>query len=226
MYKKHISDYSILQHYGCSFTFGEDSGGDNINDDSLSYPAHLSRLLGNLYVNKGKRASSNSSIFYKLYNDIENSQIAEDTLVVVNLTNSFRYSLIKEWNRPCDKLSTFLQYNNETYRVLNFNSNHLVNSNVDVTHIFELPDYYFTLESMRSIYSIIGLLNKYEIPYIFLNMLLNKSDSDLAKFTLNPLHNLVSKVPEKFRSSSNHFTSKGYKILANNVYEIIKDIKC
>ena len=64
---KKAAKYKTFVHYGCSFVFGQDSGGDGINDEALTYPAHLSRLCKNHYVNKAESGQSNDTSFFKLF---------------------------------------------------------------------------------------------------------------------------------------------------------------
>ena len=99
---RNILTYNTFQHYGCSFTRGWDSGGDDCHDDNLSYPAHLSRIVGNNYVNKGKRGSSNAAIFYRIYDDIKHNRFQPDTVAIVNLSGFYRCSVIKEINPSID----------------------------------------------------------------------------------------------------------------------------
>lgn len=246
---KKILDYKTYVHYGCSFTYGQDSGGDGIHDDSLSYPAHLSNIVGNKYDNRASQACSNHRMMYEIFFDIYNNNIPDDSLIIVNLTSIARTTFVDE--HPCPDLIKDVFPNdieNPYYLENNAYVFYNILSSENLTYPSEIKnrmaDAWFGqafirhyIDVVMMIKSITMLCNQHNLPVLFTDMhlQLHKALNDWLP-TLTMENNVVyedlqfidyggkENVSFAGTKDAGHYHSEGYKNIANRIYNNIKDI--
>jgi hypothetical protein len=228
--------YSKLIHYGCSFTYGEDSGGFGINDPDLSYPAHLSKKTNIPYINRANPGASLDQISLKIVEDLQNpdSEIHDpDVLVVVNLTSPFRIlSTVCDW-WP-------VNLNNHEVTVCNVNpaTNFKINSEFTklLSRFASEQEWLFYFYAFNTINSIHNQLTLYKKHIVYVDMLLNvKSVEQYFKFHSSIKNKMICGesgsmvrsliMPDSYHSPSKHYVSEGYNFLAETVLSSLKEMK-
>lgn len=79
--------------YGDSFTYGQDSGGDGVHDQTKTWPMFWADLKGverHMVQNHAMPGHSNAGIWLDIFQDIVQGQIRDDSVVIVGLTNIWR----------------------------------------------------------------------------------------------------------------------------------------
>lgn len=244
---KKVTEYERFIHYGCSFTHGVDSGGDKIDDDKLSYPAHLSNIIGNNYLNRGIPGGSNDSSFARICADIHNTTFDGDDLIIVNLTKEERTMYFGEKGfAQLEFFDTVFPYNH-VFPSHNF-SQRWANFHKFLKTYYDQPDEAFYFNTIKNIAAIRDLCKQKKLPVLFTDFFLsirkesppwrdNNYYNQLNTVKLddivlsNSVKNLsfvdhVLYTNKEHVSKSLHFYSEGYKILAELVYDQIKDLKC
>lgn len=229
-------------HYGCSFTYGQDSGGFEIDDDTLSYPAYLSKMYNTTYTNKGRKGASNSTSFLKLYTDIMNGDVTSNDIVFFNISSLYRTIYMN------NKQDNFVLLHGEEWRyqsiIPNYNSPKSFIETFDKSYIMYKKHrdafYYqnelaFHLELLKNIYSAKSICNENDIEIVFVDLF-----GDLHKYkhygytdykTINILDisersfvHYIRKHHRNLISKSEHFESDGYELMAKYVYEKLQNL--
>lgn len=233
MYKKFV-------HYGCSFTYGQDSGGDDIDDYNKSYPAYLSRLVNNDFVNRANAGASLEQISLNILQDLSNPESdinKKNVLVIVNLTSAFRImSSLKNW--------WSIDINNKSLSLCNINpvtpdSISKEINDIQKKLIYE-QDWIMYFNAYTILNSIFNHLTLYKKDFIFVDVLLNLNT--VTEYF--PLHDAIrkkcinfgsnrsgivkhiadqGKKYHHFYSKSQHYNSNGYKHMAELVFEKLKE---
>lgn len=228
--------YSKLIHYGCSFTYGEDSGGLRNHDPDLSYPAHLSKKTNIPYINRANNGASLDQISLKIVEDLQNpdSEIHDpDVLVVVNLTSPFRIlSTVCNW-WPAN-------INNNEVTVCNVNPSTNFKINRELTKLLSRfaveQDWLFYFYAYNIINSIHNQLTLYNKHFVYVDILLNAKDIEqYFKFHVSIKDKIIDGesgsmvrsliIPDSYYSPSAHFVSEGYNFLAEAVLSSLKEMK-
>lgn len=237
--KKTLFEYDCIVHYGCSFTFGQDSGGDGIHVDELSYPSFLSKLLKNEYVNRAKMGSSNYEIYSRLWIDIHNKNFNKNTAVIVNLTSPFRTCYVYEPIDFIDSNDMFVQNKQLRFDTVSTTSN----KRIDYRDKFILQsDLRFYLDTIQTVNAIQNLAYQYKIPLLMLDMhcgthyqmwkdYFPEFDADKHMIRRDrPYCEMVGKenmsgVPTNKGFKIGHYYAQGYENIANEIYKDIKNEK-
>lgn len=247
---KNILEYDRFVHYGCSFTLGYDSGGTGIHDVDLSYPAHMSRIIGNAYLNRGISSGSNDSAFVRLCVDIHNGTFKGDifkgdSLIVINLTKPVRTMYYGESG------SSKIEFGEHEVNYENVLPNHSlkrrwVNLVKFASSYYDQTEEAYYFNTIKNIVAITELCRQQNLPVIFIDLfsdLRTNHDKDINffnKFNTIDLSNIVLckneynlcfvnhilRLHQEYLSETKHCTSDGYKFLAETVYDHIKDIEC
>lgn len=234
-----ITEYKKFIHYGCSYTYGEDSGGDAVDDDSLSYPAHLSRIVGNEYINRARKGSSNDLSFSKLHADILSGEADTNTVIFFNLASISRTIYINK------DMNNFINLPEEQYRYMSiipnyaypvsffnkFKIKHYLFQNY-VQSYYAQEDIAFQFNLMKNILAARELCKNYDIPIVFVDMACNLHNEQHNKYVDYKKFNIVSPDRDSFAgavlkekqytSKSYHLYSEGYKRIAEMVYAQIR----
>lgn len=228
--------YSKFIHYGCSFTYGEDSGGLGNHDPDLSYPAHLSRKTNIPYVNRANNGASLDQMSLKIVEDLQNpnSEIHDpDVLVVVNLTSPFRImsTICKWW--PSN-------INDNEVAVCNVNPATNFKIKPELTKLLSRfgaeKDWLFYFYAYNIINSIHNQLTLYKKNFVYVDILLNRKDieqyfkfhSSINDKIIDGESGSMSRsliMPSSYYSPSNHFVSEGYNCLAEAVLSSLNEMK-
>ena len=220
--------YNKIIHYGCSFTYGVDSGGDGIDDDKKSYPFYLSEITGIEYINRSNSGSSLSQMSLKVQEDLQNKNNCEGKLAIVNLTSPYRIiSSVAPWckstHNGIDLYSS--NVNSQTY-IDDEKRAHLM----DVKKLLAFEqDWIWHLNGYNTINSVYYQLMSNGIDVVFVDMLYNIQ----SLYEYFPLGGKISdvmitgengsvlsdaKIPNEYKSKSKHLYAKGYEMLARHIY--------
>lgn len=228
--------YSKIIHYGCSFTYGVDSGGDEIDDLTLSYPAHLSRKTNIPHVNRANPGASLEQMALIVHEDLQNpdSDIHEpNALVIVNLTSHLRImSTVARWRES--------YINKKYFGVCNVNPSTPIGIKPQMDNILksfaEEEEWLFYHRAYNIINSINNQLTLANKKFVFVDMLLNINDMEQS-FKLHPsikqnmLTNEVGsffksiRFPASFYSKSKHYYSEGYEAMAEIILLGLQEMK-
>ena len=228
--------YSKIIHYGCSFTHGQDSGGDGIYDPDQSYPAHLSKKTNIPFLNRANLGASLDQIALKIHEDLQNpaSDINnKNVLVIVNLTSPFRImSTAASWWTSI--------VNDHQLGVCNINASTEFNIKPEIdTAINTLINekdwlfYYRAYNTINSIHSQLSLAKK---TFVYVDMLADiielekyfKLHSAIKnKMLTNEIGSLVKSIsiPSTFYSKSGHFVGQGYECAAELILFGLQEMK-
>lgn len=240
-----IENKNII-HYGCSFTFGQDSGGDGNDDVLLSYPAHLSKLLlDTTFDIKAEKGDSNDTAFLKLYADIFNKKTTYNDVVFFNITSIYRSVYLN------DELTGKIIINDLDWGYQNVLPSY--DFNFDKSKIstqmyenyrnsyFYQSELAFNINIMKNIYSVNTICKEYNIDVYFVDLFgdlryfVHDRYTEYKKikiFTAPNKRSLVhyirhNKQYHNMISKSEHFYSDGYKMIAEIVYNnLIKEQQC
>lgn len=231
--------YSKFIHYGCSFTYGQDSGGFEIDDPSKSYPAHLGKMTGIDFINRSNKGASLEQIALKILEDLTNplADIHHDNvLVVINLTSAFRImSSLRTWWTS--------NINDHKFNLCNINPSTSDDISKEITDIKKKliyeEDWIMYFSAVNIINSICNQLKLHKIDFVFVDIILDINN--IIRYF--PLHkNLLDKcvmfgkkqsgivryiadqgkIYHDCYSESQHYNSKGYKLMANLIFEKLK----
>lgn len=232
--------YSKLIHYGCSFTFGQDSGGTDIHDPKKTYPAYLGAMTKIPFVNKGDKGASLDHIAFKILGDLENKNSdihEENTLVVVNLTSAFRVlSSVDNW--------WIVKIGDKDYKFCNANpvtSDRMTKELLAIKKRFLYEkDWVMFLSAFNLINSMYNQLTLHNKNFIFVDVLSNLNEIQ-EDFSLHEkikekcitidgkgIVRYIADEGKKYHdcySATQHYNSKGYKLMAKLVLKELKDKK-
>ena len=231
--KKTLTEYNRIVHYGCSFTFGQDSGGDGIHDDTLSYPSFLSKLLNNEYINKGRMGASNFEICSKFWMDIYNKNFDNDTAVIANLTSPFKSSYVKkDCNDFIDPRRDIVIHDKQVrFYLISPWSNHY--TEYRDLHL-QQSDLRFYLDTIQAINAMQNLSYQYKIPLLILDMHVGTQlqgwkdffpQFDADKHIIRGDRPYFIEGGAESSTPSGHFYATGYENIANKIYKDIKNEK-
>lgn len=220
--------YNHIIHYGCSFTYGVDSGGDGIDDDEKSYPFYLSKITGIPYTNRANSGSSLSQISLKVQEDLQHGNDDEGKLAIVNLTSPYRIisSVAPWWKSTHNGIDIYSSnVNSQTSGVSEERKNLM---NVKKLLSFE-EDWIWHLNGYNIINSIYYQLMSNGIDVVFVDMLydihrmyeyfpLGKEIKDVVVTGNDKPVRLDANIPIQFESKSNHLYAKGYEMLAEYIH--------
>jgi len=139
--------------YGCSFTEGEGV------DHYKSWPYCLGYNLKMKTLNRGKGGGSNKFIAAEFFRDLDNGTL-EDSLVIIAWTSHLRTAFWNEKNRQWDHVVIqYMEQENSRKK--------------DITYFYHniFQEYSAYFETLLEKIAVKNTLEKYNIPYIFLNAL-------------------------------------------------------
>ena len=232
--------YKTFIHYGCSFTYGQDSGGDGIDDPDKSYPAYLSKFSNNDFVNRANPGASLEQIALTITQDLNNlnSDIHnDDVLVIINLTSALRImsSVIRWWT---------VNINERDLGICNINPVTPLNISPQVTDIHKKLIHEKDWVMYFSAYNILNSIsNQLEINnknYIFVDVLLDLNQVvDYFPIHKNTRDKCITfgikgcgivrhianqgKKYKSFYSKSQHYYATGYRHMAELVFDKLKE---
>jgi hypothetical protein len=226
--------YNKIIHYGCSFTYGVDSGGDGIDDPTKSYPAYLSKKTNIPFLNRANPGASLNQIALKIHEDLQNpaSEIQDkNILVIVNLTDVFRMI-----SSTCDWWPSTVNGHKLSVCNINATTQFKISSGLDAAlnsliNEQEWVFYYYAYNIINSIHYQLVTANK---KFVFVDMLTDitaleqyfKLSVDIKNKILtndvNTFKNFSSfvrfnQLSPTYYSHDGHYSSKGYKLLADLV---------
>ena len=228
--------YSKIVHYGCSFTYGVDSGGDGIDDPDQSYPAHLSKKTNIPFVNRSNPGASLDQIALRIHEDLQNpaSDINDkNALVIVNLTSPFRImSTAATW------WSSIVNDHQLGICNINASTEFNINQGIDtaINTLINEKDwlfYYHAYNTINSIYSQLSLEKK---KFVYVDMLVNINELEKYfklhsaiknKMLTNEVGSIVKSIsmPKTFYSKTAHFTGQGYELTAELILFGLQEMK-
>lgn len=214
--------------FGDSFTFGEDA-----EDAKGTWPYQYLEMTGrdvesyHIYAMSGQ---SNFGIYLDLVQAVSRGEVDEHSEVYIGLTNIYRDA-------------TTLTEGPGGYR---FMDNGYVSVNSHVTHMNDNvlsryaesfcmeEDWILAHNNLRSVYAIKSILDRIGCKYYILDIILSCYLMDRVSNIDNSMYDFIipSKHPDRFdmltytafiletpQTASGHFTSTGYKVMA----EVVRD---
>lgn len=243
--------YEKFVFYGDSFTYGQDSGGDDLYDETKTYPNFFGSILGKEIVNKGLPGLSNLGMLYKMIEYTHECHrnhekgILQKTLNIVNLSSWLRGTVTsvnekESYYYPYSanmtlknatplKFGTFAPNFPDNKKTPHLNKSKHIYYEETEERIFW--DQYMIMLAMKD------LSDRHNMGLIFVDVLFQKHklevysgfDFDTINVPFIDFENekgktsLISIAPSYLElSKSSHFYEDGYEWMANKVYKKMK----
>lgn len=225
-----------LAHYGCSFTYGQDSGGDDIDDPNLSHPSHLAKIFSTTYKSNSHKGDSNDTAFLYLYNDIINNKLTSDDIVFFNITSIYRTVYISDEFMINEKISA----GGHDWQFHNVLPNYDFNLNKHICKMYGdfRSSYYYQseiihhLNLLKNINTVKNICNDNNIDVVFVDLFgdLNNykhynfvqyKNTEILSIGNRSFVHYVRKHHSDTISKSHHFYSQGYEQIARYISDII-----
>lgn len=243
--------YEKLVFYGDSFTWGQDSGGDDVYDETKTYPHFFGNIVKKQVVNKGMPGLSNLGILYNMMDYIhycyynEDKDLLRDTLNVVNLSSSLRGTVTCNNRIESEKYSYVCNLSDQVYKEVKFgvfgpsyphnNSTPHLNKSMEV--YYNEADMRICLDQYMILLAMKDISERYGMGIVFVDVLFEKHMLEVSNsFSFHHLNVpfidfenemgktcLISSTPKDIAGSkSRHFYEEGYRWMANAVHDKLK----
>ena len=243
--------YEKIVFYGDSFTYGQDSGGDDLYDETKTYPTFFGNKVGKQVVNNAYPGYSNLAMYYKMrdytfysyYN--EDKSLLPKTLNIINMSSSLRGTVTNNNKVESEHYPYSANLSDQMYKEVRFGTfgpsfpkrketPHL-NDSIDI--YYQELDMRVCLDQYMIMLAMKDLAERYDMGIVFVDVLFEKHMLEVSNsFTFNHLNVpfvdfqnemgntcLISSAPDHLRSSkTRHFYEDGYQWMADTVYNKIE----